>query len=209
VKEHREGADVTRQLLSLAVALPPGLPPAQALAIATMAGRLGFSAVHLTDASPAGDLDRLAAAAAPALVVTGFPADAPGLVRSNDPGLVAEVRAELDAAGETRPLLVAVPISVGRTLSEAAARADLEPRFAERHPRDVGIFGPFEQAQDQVLALARAGADGLVLDEPLAHDVADVLAQIRALVVGATPELINAPADGARTRPPRTVFYGQ
>jgi hypothetical protein len=36
-----------------------------------------------------------------------------------------------------------------------------------------------------------------------------VLAQIRALVVGATPELINAPADDARTRPPRTVFYGQ
>ena len=200
---------MTRQLLSLAVALPPGLPPAQALAIATMAGRLGFSAVHLPDPSETGDLDRLAAAAAPALVVTDFPADALGLVRTNDPGLVAEVRAELDAAGETRPLLVAVPISVGRTLSEAAARADLEPRFAERHPREAGIFGPFEQAQEQVLALARAGADGLVLDVPLAHDVSDVLAQIRALVVGATPELIDAPVGDARIPPPRTVFYRQ
>jgi hypothetical protein len=209
VKEHREGADVTRQLLSLAVALPPGLPPAQALAIATMAGRLGFSAVHLHGASETGDLDRLAAAAAPALVVTGFPADALGLVRANDPGLVAEVRAEMDAAGETRPLLVAVPISIGRTLSEAIARADLEPRFAGRHPREAGIFGTFEQAQDQVLALARAGAGGLVLDVPLSHDVSDVLAQVRALVVGATPELIDAPVEGAKTPPPRTVFYGQ
>lgn len=207
--QHREGADVTRQLLSLAITMPPGLPAGQALAIATMAGRLGFSAVHLPDASEIGDLDRLAAAAAPALVVTGFPADAPGLVHANDPGLVAAVRAELDAAGQTRPLLVAVPISIGRTLSEASARADLEPRFAGRHPRATGIFGTFEQAQDQVLALARAGADGLVLDVPLAHDVADVLAQIRALVVGATPELIDAPAADARTPPPRTVFYGQ
>ena len=200
---------MTRQLLSLAVVMPPGLPAAQALAIATMAGRLGFSAVHLHDAPETGDLDRLAAAAAPALVVAGFPAEALGLVRTNDPGLVAEVRAELDAAGETRPLLVAVPISIGRTLSEAIARADLEPRFAERHPREVGIFGTFEQAQDQVLALARAGADGLVLDVPLSHDVSDVLAQIRALVVGATPELIDAPAGDAKTTPPRTVFYGQ
>ena len=199
---------MTRQLLSLAVVLPPGLPPAQALAIATMAGRLGFSAVHLHDAAETGDLDRLTAAAAPALVVTDFPAGALGLVRTNDPGLVAEVRAELDAAGETRPLLVVVPVSIGRTLSEATARADLEPRFAERHPRAVGIFGTFEEAQDQVLALARAGADGLVLDVPLAHDVADVLAQIRALVVGATPELIDAPAADAKTPPPRTVFYG-
>lgn len=200
---------MTRQLLSLAVALPPGLPPPQALAIATMAGRLGFSAVHLPDPPDTGDLDRLAAAAAPALVVTDFPADAPGLVRTNDPGLVAEVRAELDAVGQTRPLLVVVPISIGRTLSEAIARADLEPRFAERHPRAVGIFGTFEQAQDQVLALARAGADGLVLDVPLAHDVADVLAQVRALVVGATPELIDAPAPDAKAPPPRTVFYGR
>ena len=93
---------MTRQLLSLAVALPPGLPAAQALAIATMAGRLGFSAVHLQDASETGDLDRLAAAAAPALLVTGFPADALGLVRTNDPGLVAEVRAELESDRDRR-----------------------------------------------------------------------------------------------------------
>ena len=195
-------------LLSLAVTVPPGLPADQALALATMAGRLGFSAVHLQDTPEAGDLGRLTAAAAPALVVVDFPSAAPGLIRVNDPALVAEVRSRLDAAGVVRPLLVAVPISIGRTRSEAVARADLEPRFDDRHPREVGIFGTFEQAQEQVLELARAGADGLVLDVPLARDVADVLAQIRALVVGATPELVRAPIGGDRTVPPPTVFYG-
>ena len=38
--------------------------------------------------------------------------------------------------------------------------------------------------------------------------VADVLAQIRALVVGATPELVDAPPRPDRTVPPPTVFYG-
>jgi hypothetical protein len=198
---------MTRELLSLAVTVPPGLPAEQALALARMAGRLGFAAVHLHDASETGDLDRLAAAAAPALVVVGFPAEAPGLVRANDPAAVAAARAEMDASAATRPLLVAVPISIGRTMSEAVARADLEPRFAGRHPRDAGIFGNFEQAQEQVLELARAGADGLVLDVPLSPDVADVLAQVRALVVGATPELADAPERAGRTPPPRTVFY--
>jgi len=94
-------------------------------------------------------------------------------------------------------------------MSEAIARADREPRFTgDRHPSEVGIFGTFEQAQEQVLALARAGADDLVLDVPLEQDVADVLAQIRALVVGATPELVHAPPRKDRTLPPRTVFYG-
>jgi hypothetical protein len=198
---------MTRQLLSVAITLPPALSPDTAVSIATMAGRLGFSAVHLSEI-PETPLERLVEAAAPALVVFDAPGDAPGIVHVNDPAAVARARAEMDASDATRPLLVAVPISIGRTMNEAVARADLEPRFAgDRHPRDVGIFGTFEQAQDQVLALARAGADGLVLDVPLERDVADVLAQIRALVVGATPELIHA-TDVARTEAPRTVFYG-
>jgi hypothetical protein len=100
-----------------------------------------------------------------------------------------------------------VPISVGRTLSEAIARADLEPRFqGEHHPQRSGIFGAFEDAQEQVLALARAGADGLVLDIPLERDVADVLAQVRALVVGAAPRLLKAPPT-VRSEVVPTVFY--
>jgi hypothetical protein len=79
-------------------------------------------------------------------------------------------------------------------MNEAVARADREPRFAgDRHPRVSGIFGTFEQAQEQVLALARAGADGLVVDVPVELDFADVLAQVKALVVGATPALLAHP----------------
>jgi hypothetical protein len=200
---------VTRHLLSVGITLPSGLPDATAMSIASMTGRLGFATVHLADVPPSDFLERLIGAAAPALVVIDQDAEAIGLVRVNDPDVVATERARLDAEGATRPLQVAVPISIGRTMSEAIARADLEPRFAgDRHPRDIGIFGTFEQAQEQVLALARAGADDLVLDVPLERDVADVLAQIRALVVGATPELMDAPPRKDRTVPPRTVFYG-
>ena len=200
---------MTRQLLSVGITLPPGLPETTATSIATMAGRLGFATVHLAEVPSSALLERLVAAAAPALVVVDPTGDSPGVVRVNDPAAVAAARARLDAAGSTRPVQVAVPISIGRTMNEATARADLEARFAgPRHPRDVGIFGTFEQAQQAVLELARAGAGDLVLDVPLERDVADVLAQIRALVVGATPELVNTPRSAQRTAPPRTVFYG-
>jgi len=199
---------MTRQLLSVAITLPPGLDTDTAVRVAKMAGRLGFTAIHLPSALDATELDRLVEAADPALVVIDLPEESAGIVRVNDPAAVARARAEMDASDADRPLLVAVPISVGRTTSEAVARADLEPRFAgDRHPRDVGVFGTFEQAQDQVLALARAGADGLLLDVPIPSDVADVLAQIRALVVGATPELLDRP-DTESVPAPRTVFYG-
>lgn len=199
---------MTRQLLSLAIALPTDIEAEMAVNIAQMAKRLGFSAIHLPSAPDTAQLVRLIDAAAPVLVVIDLPPEGAGIVHVNDPVAVANARAELDAVGTTRPLLVAVPISIGRTMNEAAARADLEPRFAgDRHPREVGIFGTFEQAQEQVLALARAGADGLILDVPLARDIADVLAQIRALVVGATPELVNA-TQPRHVPAPRTVFYG-
>ena len=200
---------MTRHLPSVGITLPSGLPEDTAVSIASMTGRLGFATVHLAEVPPSGLLERLVEAASPALVVVDPSTEALGLVRVNDPEVVAAERARLDAAGATRPLQVAVPISIGRTMNEAIARADLEPRFSgDRHPRDVGIFGTFEQAQEQVLALARAGADDLVLDVPLERDVADVLAQIRAVVVGATPLLLHAPAHQDRTVPPRTVFYG-
>lgn len=202
---------MAHQLLSLAITLPHGLPLDTAVPLATMVGRLGFAAIHVPpeDATLVGALDRLSEAAAPALVVFDAPGDAPGMVRVNDPAEVARVRGELDAGHVMRPLLVAVAISIGRTMNEAVARADLEARFTgDYHPRVHGIFGTFEQAQKDVLALARAGADGLVLDVPLERDIADVLAQIRALVVGATPELVDATAEAA-TPPPRTSFYGE
>jgi len=193
-------------LLSLAVALPAGIAIDDALHIARLAGRLGYAAVHVPPeaATSPGFIEGLSDAAQPALVVVdeavpdeaageeGDRAAAVGVVRVNSPDQVAAARAAMVRAGVARPLLVAIPVSIGRTMSEAAARAEREPRFAGgRHPSRAGIFGTFEHAQGEVLALAEAGADGLIVDLPLERDVADVLAQVKALVVGATPELLR------------------
>jgi hypothetical protein len=192
------------ELLSLAVALPGDIALDDALHIARLAGRLGYAAVHVPPEAAAepGFIEGLAEGARPALVVVdevrqeageeGDGATAVGVVRINDPAEVAAARAAMVRAGVSGPLLVAIPVSIGRTMSEAAARAEREPRFAgDRHPSRAGIFGTFEHAQGEVLALAEAGADGLIVDLPLERDVADVLAQVKALVVGATPELLR------------------
>jgi hypothetical protein len=88
------------------------------------------------------------------------------------------------------PVVAALPVSIGRTVSEAMARAVRDPRFAgDRHPREAGLFGTYEDAQGQALELAAAGADGLQVTVADEIDVADLLAQVRSLVVGATPVL--------------------
>jgi hypothetical protein len=97
------------------------------------------------------------------------------------------------AAGLSRDrhrVVAAVPVSIGRTFSEADARARRDPRLSGAHdPRRGGLFGTHDQAQGQALDLAAAGVDVvrvIVADEV---DVADLLAQVRSLVVGATPVL--------------------
>jgi hypothetical protein len=189
------------ELLSLAVALPADIAAEDALHIARLAGRLGYAAIHVPPEAAAqpGFIEGLSEAARPALVVIdeaageeGDGATGVGVVRANNPAEVAAARAAMVRAGVSRPLLVAIPVSIGRTMGEAAARAQREPRFAgDRHPSRAGIFGTFERAQEEVLALAEASADGLIVDLPLERDVADVLAQVKALVVGATPELLR------------------
>jgi hypothetical protein len=169
-------------LLTVAITVPDDLPADESARLAAMVERLGFTALR------------------------GPCPHAEGVVRANDPVLVAEARA---AAVDGADVIVAVPISLGRTWGEARARADLEPRFtADLDPERIGLFGAFEDVQDQVLELARAGADGLVLDIPLERDIADVLAQIRALVVGAAP-LLREMAPAARSEVPETVFYAE
>lgn len=189
------------ELLSLAVALPADIAIDDALHIARLAARLGYAALHMPPEAAArpGFISAVSEAARPALVVVDEAAGewdegegSGGIVRINRPELVSAARSAMTLAGVTRPLLVAIPVSIGRTMSEAAARAEREPRFAgDRHPSRSGIFGTFERAQQEVLALAEAGADGLIVDLPLERDVADVLAQVKALVVGATPELLR------------------
>lgn len=184
------------QLLDLAVMLHPDDDPAAQVLMARLAGRLGYMAVHLPlDADAQIDpahIEALIAAAEPAMVVVDDEAMTEGIVRRNDPGLVREARAVLDAREDLRPLIVAVPISIGRTLNEAMARADRDPRFVgESHPKECGIYGTFEEAQVQVLALAQAGAEILLVTLPHELDIADILAQVKALVVGATPALFE------------------
>lgn len=187
---------MTEQLLDLAIMLRPDADREERELVARLAGRLGYFAVHVP--LPPGrnlsveEIEPLIEAAAPAMVVIDDGSANVGVVRRNDPALVRQARAELDALEDSRPLIVAVPISIGRTLNEAMARADREPRFVgEDHPEVSGIFGTFEQAQEQVLALARAGAEVLLVTAPHELDIADVLAQIKALVVGATPALFD------------------
>jgi hypothetical protein len=91
------------------------------------------------------------------------------------------------AAAARRPRVHSV---VGRTASEAAARASRDPHLAGRSdPRRAGLFGTLDDAQEQVLALAAAGADAVLATLPDDVDVADLLAQLRSAVAGPTPLL--------------------
>jgi alkanesulfonate monooxygenase SsuD/methylene tetrahydromethanopterin reductase-like flavin-dependent oxidoreductase (luciferase family) len=113
--------------------------------------------------------------------------------RAEAAAAVAAAVADRAAAGlrpDQHPVIVALPVSIGRTVNEAEARASRDPRLGGGgHPRGRGLFGTQEQAQTQVLELAAAGADGLRVTVPDEVDVADLLAQVRSLVVGATPVL--------------------
>ncbi|MGA0879428.1 MAG: hypothetical protein ACO3TS_03235 [Candidatus Nanopelagicales bacterium] len=180
------------QLLDLAVLMPASRDSAGREHLARLAGRLGYLAVHVQGELDREELESLIAAADPAMVVVDETDDIPGIVRSNDPAEVRRARSFLDAQEDQRPLIVALPISIGRTRNEAVARAAREPSFVgDSSPEVCGIFGTFEEAQEQVLELARAGAEVLLLTVPDELDIADVLAQIRALVVGATPALFQ------------------
>jgi len=81
-------------------------------------------------------------------------------------------------------LVVDVPVSVGRTSAEAAARASAEPVFAAiGSPAKTGLFGRLEDAQEQVSVLAAAGVTELCCIVP-AVDLLDHLAQLVTANVG-------------------------
>jgi hypothetical protein len=112
---------------------------------------------------------------------------------------VAVAAAQRAAAGLTaaeHPVIAALPASIARTWNEAEARTGRDPRFAAvgesgDDPRRSGLCGTYEQAQTQILELAAAGADGLRVTVPDGVDVADLLAQVRSIVVGAIPVLYS------------------
>jgi hypothetical protein len=78
-----------------------------------------------------------------------------------------------------------LPVSIGRTWAEAAARAELDPTFrGYGRPAEVGLFGRLEECQEQVIALAHEGVTDLRCVLPDAPDVHDVVAQLTAVAVG-------------------------
>jgi hypothetical protein len=106
-------------------------------------------------------------------------------------GLLATIAATALARGtRVQSVVAAVTVSIGRTASEAAARASRDPHLVgSNHPRHAGVFGTLDDAQEQVLALAAAGADTVLATLPDDIDVADLLAQLRSAVAGPTPLL--------------------
>jgi hypothetical protein len=120
-----------------------------------------------------------------------------------------ELDAAVTAAAATaagRPVLVEVAVSVGRTSAEASARADGEELFAlTGHPRAQGLFGTLEECQAAAARLLHAGATELVCYLPSSHDLPDVLAQLRAISIGAGA---LRPGDPPSAPPPPPQGWG-
>jgi alkanesulfonate monooxygenase SsuD/methylene tetrahydromethanopterin reductase-like flavin-dependent oxidoreductase (luciferase family) len=128
-----------------------------------------------------------------------------------------EVRAEAVEHGRSAGSLgvaALLPVSIGRTEAEAAARADADPAFeAIGHPARTGIFGTLEDCQDRVIALAHAGITDLRCVLPTSLDVHDVIAQLTGITLGTTDVLVPGalrspappPPDGWGGRPPAPI----
>ena len=107
------------------------------------------------------------------------------------------LRGWVRAGGRLADLVVEVPVSIGRSRVEAAARSG--PWFATLgDPAAHGLFGTLEDCQDQVAALSVTGITELRAVLPRA-DLVDVIAQLAAVVIG----LAHAHGPGvARSAPP-------
>ena len=117
-----------------------------------------------------------------------------------------EIRAEAAESGRnpaTLGVAALLPVSIGRTEAEAAARAEMDPAFVvQGHPRDIGIFGTLEECQDRVIALAHAGVTDLRCVLPAVPDVHDVIAQLTAMTIGTTDVLIPGSLRSPAPPPP-------
>jgi alkanesulfonate monooxygenase SsuD/methylene tetrahydromethanopterin reductase-like flavin-dependent oxidoreductase (luciferase family) len=136
------------------------------------------------------------------------------LVAAADVDRVAEqaraLREALALAGRDPASLgvaVRLPVSIGRTVAEAAARWNAEPAFAALGPpTQAGVFGTLEQCHDRVIALAHAGVTDLRCVLPAAPDIHDVIAQTTAMTVGTVAKL--APGAPRSPDPPPPEGWG-
>jgi len=105
-----------------------------------------------------------------------------------------------------RPVLAEVPVSVGRTVAEAQARADADDLFMlTGHPAAQGLFGTLEECQATAARLAHAGVTELLCYLPLASDLADILAQLRSIAIGAS---VLRPGEPPSAAPPPPDGWG-
>jgi len=179
-------------LLDLEITLHAGHQREQQKLMAVLASRLGYSAVVLPNEIASGpDRAELIADIEGVIdsgvrVIVDDPADR-SVVRTTNLAEIRARRIELGSGPDSRTLTVAAPISIGRTMNEAQARASRDPRFVgDAHPEMTGIYGTFEQAQAQMIELAQAGATTLRVTLADDFDIADLLAQVKALMVGPT-----------------------
>jgi hypothetical protein len=178
------------------------LPPAEETGSAPAGGRPPAPPDTTGSASPGGrppappnTTGLVAMAAAAAIFVAVRP----------DRDLDAELAGAAEAAAG-RPVLVEVPVSVGRTSTEARARADGEELFAATgHPGEQGLFGTLEECQATAARLLHAGATELVCYLPRSHDLPDVLAQLRAISAGASA---LRPGEPPSAPPPPPAGWG-
>jgi hypothetical protein len=114
------------------------------------------------------------------------------------------VAAALGRDPATLGIAARLPVSVGRTVTEAWARWAAEPTFAGLGPpQEAAIFGTLEQCHERVIALAHAGVTDLRCVLPNAADVHDVIAQLTAMTVGTVDKLVpGAPRSPAPPPPP-------
>jgi alkanesulfonate monooxygenase SsuD/methylene tetrahydromethanopterin reductase-like flavin-dependent oxidoreductase (luciferase family) len=102
-----------------------------------------------------------------------------------------------------------VPVSIGRTVAEAQARAQGESLFQMTGPpEEIGIFGTLEQCQERVIELAHAGVSDLRCVLPNSPDVHDVIAQLTAMVIG-TVEILAPGAPRSRSPDPPSTWGGR
>jgi hypothetical protein len=172
--------------------------------LAWLAGTRGSSCAGqvLLDADPADRPEDLAAAVgspdayAKRVHARRYDLAAAGyVVHSRDRAETAELLRAARRRGTPHGLRLTadLPVVFGRTRGEAEARLRRDAWLDRtRDPRRAGLFGTFAEAQLQVVDLVRAGADNLRATLADEADVADLLAQLRAVTVGPVAALLKS-----------------
>ena len=181
------------QLLQLGIKINPGLSNTEIIHMAQLAARLGFSEIYL----PEGQYDpqfilELEGVVEESRVALHTREKFHTVLRSANLDGVRQLSEALKKDSLGSGVVLDVNVFIGRTLNEAMARAERDARFTIAELQESGLFGTFEQVQGRIIELASAGVEQLIATVPYELDVADVLAQIRALVVGPAVKLGNS-----------------